>query len=417
MLVSSALVLFMTPGLAFFYAGMVRAKNVMSVLMQSFVACGLVTLQWFFFGYSLAFGPDHFGLIGDFSWAFLHHVSAYSADPNYGATVPHQVYCIFQLMFAIITPALISGAVVERMKFGAYLVFIFLWATFIYDPLAHWVWGHNGWLGNAHLMDFAGGTVVEMASGFSALAIALVLGKRRRSDGTEDLRPHNLPLTLVGVGILWFGWFGFNAGSGVNVGHIAVSSFINTHLAGAAAAFTWLCLDWIIYKKPTALGFGSGVVSGLVAITPSCGFVGPVGAFWIGVGAAFVCFFAIRMKNRIDADDSMDVFGVHGCGGVWGLVATGLFAIAGVNAVTNGGTGHNGLLEGGNFALSMMPQLEAIVATALFCFVGTFVIAHVVQWVCGGLRASEEEEVMGLDLTDHGEQGYGGASGTVPGSE
>jgi Amt family ammonium transporter len=409
MLASSALVLLMTPGLAFFYAGMVRSKNVLSVLMQSFVACGLVTVQWYLFGYSLAFGPDHKGLIGDFSWAFLHHVSAFTADPDYGATVPHQVYCMFQLMFAIITPALISGAIVERMKFSAYLLFMFLWSTFVYDPLAHWVWGAHGWLMSAGALDFAGGSVVHMSSGFSALTLALILGRRRRSEGSEDMRPHNLPFTLLGVALLWFGWFGFNAGSGVNAGHLAVSAFTNTHLATGTAALTWLFLDWLIYRKPTALGFGSGAVAGLVAITPACGFVGVVGAFWIGVIVSCICFFTIKLKNYFKADDALDVFGVHGCGGMWGSLATGLFAIAGMN-----GSGHNGLLEGGNFHDSILPQLMDIGATIALSVVGTFIIAQVVNVVCGGLRASDEEEVMGLDVTDHGEQGYGGASGAIP---
>ena len=415
MLTSTALVLIMTPGLACFYAGMVRSKNVLSVMMQSFVACGLVTIQWMLFGYSLAFGPDHNGLIGDFSWIFLRHVSQYQSDPDYSATVPHQIYCMFQLMFAIITPALISGAIVERMKFSAYVLFMFLWATFVYDPLAHWVWGHNGWLGaKALALDFAGGTVVHMSSGWSAMTLAIILGRRKRSAGGEEMRPHNLPLTMIGTALLWFGWFGFNAGSAVNAGSAihpstvpnATAAFTATHVATGTAAFTWMCLDWIFYKKPTALGFCSGAVAGLVAITPACGFVDPVGALWIGILVSCICFAAIRIKNIIKADDALDVFGVHGIGGMWGSLATGLFATVTVNA-----TAHNGLLMGGSFTTSILPQLKDIGATIAISVIGTIIIAKVVGLLCGGLRASDEEEDNGLDVTDHGEVGYSAESG------
>jgi Amt family ammonium transporter len=422
MLASSALVLIMTPGLALFYGGMVRSKNVLSVLMQSFVACGLVTVQWVLFGYSLAFGPDHHGLIGDLSWSFMHNVSSYSGicsnhDPasatnpwwGYAPTIPHQVYCMFQLMFAIITPALISGAIVERMKFSAYCLFMLLWATLIYDPLAHWVWGHNGFLGVAGAEDFAGGSVVHMSSGFSALTLAMMLGKRKRSDGGEEMRPHNLPMTAIGTALLWFGWFGFNAGSAVTSGQLAANAFTVTHIATGTAAMTWMLLDWAFYKKPTALGFCSGAVAGLVAITPACGYVSPMGALIIGIVVSCISFSAIKIKNTLKADDALDVFGVHGCGGLWGCLATGLFSTVSVNSAA-----HNGWLNGGTFAGAMLPQLEDAGATILFAVVGTFVIGKIVGLICGGLRATESAEEDGLDLADHGEAGYSADSAGVP---
>ncbi|MDR3709468.1 MAG: ammonium transporter [Capsulimonadaceae bacterium] len=426
MLTSCALVLLMTiPGLALFYTGLVRSKNVLSVMMQSFIASGLITVQWFFFGYSLAFGHDAVssttsplhGFIGNLDYAFLQHVSSFSPEGtqklSYGNTVPHMVYCMFQLMFAIITPALISGAIVERMKFSAYCVFMLLWATFIYDPLAHMVWSHDGWL-NAHgALDFAGGSVVHMSSGFSALTLALILGRRKRSDGGEELRPHNLPFTLVGVALLWVGWFGFNSGSAINAGQLATSAWANTHIATATAAVVWLLWDWFIYKKPTALGFGSGAVAGLVAITPACGFVTPVGSVLIGTIVASVCFFAIRLKNLVKADDALDVFGVHGIGGLTGCLCTGLFSVLYINSAA----GRNGLLFGGPFAKTMVPQLMDAGMTIIMAVVGTVILAAITKLICGGLRTDDEEEEMGLDLTDHGESGYlleGAGTGMSP---
>jgi Amt family ammonium transporter len=414
MLMSCALVLFMTPGLAFFYAGMVRSKNVLSVLMQSFVACGLVTVQWALFGYSLAFGPDASGIgnsiIGNFHYAFLQNVSSFRPEgtivggtlTSYGATVPHMTYCMFQLMFAIITPALISGAIVERMKFSAYVIFMFLWATFVYDPLAHMVWSHNGWLNVHHALDFAGGSVVHMSSGFSALTLAILLGKRKiSSGGTEDMRPHNLPFTLLGAALLWFGWFGFNAGSGVNGGQIATSAFVNTHVATGTAAIVWMLWDWAIYKKPTALGFASGIVAGLVAITPACGFVTPMGAFIIGILVGSVCFFAIRLKNLLNADDALDVFGVHGIGGLTGCLCTGLFSNLYINSA-----GRDGLFFGGKFVDTMVPQLLDAGITISVAIIGTIILAKITGLLTGGIRATDDDEVTGLDLTDHGETGY-----------
>ncbi|MGO8674076.1 MAG: ammonium transporter [Capsulimonadaceae bacterium] len=416
-LTSTALVLLMTPGLALFYAGMVRSKNVLSVLMQSFVACGLITVQWVLYGYSLAFGPDWKGLhiVGDLSWVGLKHVSAFHGNTVYGATVPHQIYCMFQLMFAIITPALISGSIVERMKFKAYLWFMLLWATIVYDPLAHMVWGQGGLLGTngpggaAHgALDFAGGTVVHMSSGWSAMTLAIILGKRRRSEGGEELRPHNLPMTLIGVALLWFGWFGFNSGSAIGSNQLAVTAFVATHVATGTAAMTWMFLDWLFYKKPTALGFGSGAVAGLVAITPACGFVSPMGALIIGILVSCICFFAIKIKNALKADDALDVFGVHGVGGMWGSLATGLFAVGALNS-----SGHNGVFNGGGIA-AILPQLKDISVTIFLSIVGTCFVAWLTGLICGGLRASAESEEMGLDLTDHGEAGYSGETAGTP---
>jgi len=416
LLTSCALVLLMTPGLAFFYGGMVRSKNILSVLMQSFVACGIITVQWVLFGYSLAFGPDHGHIIGGLDWAGLKHVSAYRGYSTYSATIPHQLYCMFQLMFAIITPALISGAIVERMKFSAYLLFMFLWSTLVYDPLAHWVWGQGGWLHGGNMfksinaLDFAGGSVVHMSSGFSALTLALMLGKRKRSEGGDELRPHNLPLTLLGTGLLWFGWFGFNAGSAVASGQLATSAFVATHVATGTAAMVWLLLDWIIYKKPTALGFASGAVAGLVAITPACGFVTPLSSIAIGAIVACVCFFAIKLKHKLGADDALDVFGVHGCGGLTGALCTGIFADLSVNSL-----GANGLINGN--APQMISQIVDILATVGLSVVGTLVIGTIVKMVCGGLRASEDGEDVGLDLADHGEAGYSTDISGIPSFE
>jgi Amt family ammonium transporter len=398
---------------------MARSKNVLSVLMQSFVVCGLITIQWVLFGYSLAFGPDHFHLIGDLSWAGLNHVDVFKAAPvssGYAQTIPHMAFCMFQLMFAIITPALISGAVIERMKFPAYLIFIVIWATIVYDPLVHWVWGHGGWLNRANIMDFAGGTVVEMASGFSALTLAFFVGKRKKPDSGEDLAPHNLPLTMIGVGLLWFGWFGFNAGSALTVatasgtaGSSAVLAFVNTQIGASTASLAWLALDWILYKKPTALGFGSGAVAGMVAITPACGFVSPLGALLVGTVAGVVCFFAIKFKHQIGADDTLDVFGVHGCGGIWGTLATGLLAVGAYNVA-----GTNGLFYGGSFVHAMLPQLLGFGGTFLITVIGTSVAAGITYVICGGLRSSADDEEAGLDLADHGETGYSGNSAGAP---
>jgi Amt family ammonium transporter len=410
MLVSAAFVMLMTPGLALFYGGMVRAKNVLNMLMQSFVALGVVTVVWILWGYSLAFGPGG-PWIGSLAWFGLQNVGQ-APNPDYAATIPHQVYMIYQMMFAIITPALISGAIAERMKFSTYVVFMVLWSTLVYCPVAHWVWGHNGWLGAMGALDFAGGTVVHITSGVSALVVALALGKRKSAGmgHEEELRPHNLPMTLIGTGLLWFGWFGFNAGSALTSGGLAGSAFLATHVAAAVAGVTWIGLDCLIHKKPTALGFATGAVAGLVAITPASGFVGPLAAIAIGGAVAVISFFAIRLKHRFHYDDTLDVFGVHGIGGMWGAIATGLFASVAVNSA-----GANGLFYGGGFTL-LGKQLLAVGVSVGYAAVVTFVLVRVLKAVMG-LRVDEEEENAGLDLALHGEAAYNGSgsdSGLFP---
>ena len=407
-LISAALVLLMTPGLALFYAGMVRGKNVLSVMMQSFVAAGLISVLWALVGYSLAFGPDHGGIIGDFSWIGLNGVSMYTPDADYAPTIPHLLFMIFQMTFAIITPALISGAVVERMKFSSYFVFILLWSLLVYCPMAHMIWAHNGILGmsgKVKALDFAGGTTVEIASGVSALVMALLIGKRRSRP--EEMRPHNLPLTMIGTALLWFGWFGFNAGSAQTAGPLAINAFVDTHLAGATAALPWLLIEWVLYKKPSALGFASGAVAGMVAITPAAGFLRPSPAIFVGLAAAFISFYAIKMKNKLGYDDSLDVFAVHGCAGIWGMLATGLFATRFVNYA-----GADGLLNGNPAQLGR--QAIAVVTAIVFAAVGTFIVAKITSLLTKGLRSSDDDEENGLDVTEHGEVGYTTEEGGVP---
>jgi Amt family ammonium transporter len=396
MLISSALVMLMTPGLALFYGGMVRSKNVLGTIMQSFIALGVITIQWVLYGYSLAFGPDIGHIIGSLDWVGLKGVGL-DPFPDYSATVPHQAFMIFQMMFAIITPALITGAFAERFKFKTYLAFLILWATFVYDPLAHWVWGLGGWIKNLGALDFAGGLVVHISSGIAALAAALVIGKRR-GYGKEPMPPHNLTLTLLGAALLWFGWFGFNGGSAVASGSLATSAFVVTHISTAAAALSWMIAEWAYRGNPTVLGAASGAVAGLVAITPASGFVGPVSAILIGLAAGVVCYFAINLKNKFGYDDSLDVVGVHGVGGTWGALATGLFASKAVNAA-----GNDGLLFGNPSLIGI--QALSIVSAWVYSFVMTFIILKLLDWVMG-LRVSEEHEVGGLDLTQHGEAGY-----------
>lgn len=410
MLISAALVLLMTPGLALFYAGMVRGKNVLSVLMQSFVACGIVSIVWALVGYSLAFGPDHFGIIGDLSWIGLNNVSMYSPNADYAPTIPHLLFMIFQMTFAIITPALISGAIVERMKFSSYFLFIILWSLCVYAPISHMIWAKGGFLsmtGSIKALDFAGGCTVEVASGVSALVMALIVGKRR-SNHPDELRPHNLPLTMVGTALLWFGWFGFNAGSAGNAGPTAINAFVCTHLAAAGAATAWLLIEWTLYKKPSVLGFASGAVAGMVAITPAAGFVRPLPGLLIGVVAAVISFYAIKVKNKLGYDDSLDVFAVHGCAGFWGLLANGLFATHWVNKAG----GADGLFYG--HPEQFVRQLIAAVIAVAVAGIGTFVVAKVTSLVTGGLRSSVDEEEYGLDVTEHGEVGYSTDNGGIP---
>lgn len=396
-LTSTALVLAMTaPGLALFYGGMVREKNVLGTIMQSFIVLCLISVQWVLWGYSLAFGPDQGHIIGGLDWLGLNGVGL---EPNadYAATIPHQAFMIFQAMFAVITVALITGAIAERMKFSSFLVFALLWATFIYDPLAHWVWAVGGWMRNLGALDFAGGTVVHISSGISALACALVLGKRR-GYGREHMAPHNLPMTVLGASLLWFGWFGFNAGSAVASGALATSAFVVTNTATAAAALGWMAVEWMYRGKPTVLGAASGAVAGLVAITPASGFVGPISSIIIGVVAGALCFWAVMLKGRLGYDDSLDAVGIHGIGGTWGALATGLFASKAINAA-----GNDGLFFGNPGQLWI--QFVAVLATWVFAFVGTYVILKVVDATMG-LRVSDEEEQLGLDLSQHEERAY-----------
>ena len=397
-LVSTALVLLMTiPGLALFYGGLVRRKNVLSILMQCFFLVCMVTVQWVLFGYSLAFGPDVKGFIGNLSWAML---SGVGAEPNadYAGTIPHSVFMLFQMMFAIITPALIVGAFAERMKFAAFALFALLWSTIDYDPLAHWVWGMGGFLRKMGALDFAGGTVVHINAGIAALVAALVLGKRLGYPKKLS-PPHNLPFAVVGAGLLWFGWFGFNAGSALGANGLAGSAFLATHVATAVAGLAWALMDLVKNRHVTVLGIISGAVAGLVAITPAAGFVTPVGAMAIGAGAGVICYlFVTVVKPFFGYDDALDAFGVHGIGGIWGALATGLFATTAVNSA-----GANGLFYGNPVLLWI--QLKAVLVTLVYSGVLSYVLLKIVDAVLG-LRASEQAERIGLDLTDHRETGY-----------
>jgi Amt family ammonium transporter len=386
----------MTPGLALFYGGMVRTKNVLGTIMQSFIALGVITLQWAFYGYSLAFGPDIGHVIGSLDWAGLRGVGL-DPFPDYSATVPHQAFMIFQMMFAVITPALITGAFAERFKFKTYLIFLILWSTFVYDPIAHWVWGVGGWIRNLGGLDFAGGLVVHISSGVSALAAALVVGKRR-GYGNGLMPPHNVTMTLLGAGILWFGWFGFNGGSAVASGSLATSAFVVTQFSAASAALSWMVAEWACRGNPTVLGAASGAVAGLATITPASGFVGPMSAIIIGLVAGVLCYYAINLKNKFRYDDSLDVVGVHGVGSTWGVLATGLFATKAINSA-----GNNGLLFGNPSLIGI--QALSIGSVWVYSFVVTWIILKVLDRTMG-LRVSEEHEITGLDTSQHGEAGY-----------
>ncbi|MFB3817306.1 MAG: ammonium transporter [Candidatus Methylomirabilales bacterium] len=408
MLTSAALVLMMTaPGLALFYGGMVRRHNVLGTIMHSFILMAVISVQWVLWGYSLAFGPDRLGLIGDLSWLGLNGVGL-TPNPDYAATIPHQAFMVYQLMFAIITPALITGAFAERIRFSAFLLFTVLWATLIYDPLAHWVWGVGGWLRGLGALDFAGGTVVHISSGVSALAAALMVGKRR-GHGVEPMPPHNLPLTVTGAAMLWVGWFGFNAGSALSSGALATSAFVVTHTATAAATLAWMVTEWLSRGKPTVLGAASGAVAGLVAITPASGFVSPLSAIAIGAVAGMLCYAACNLKARLGYDDSLDVVGVHGVGGTWGALATGVFASKAVNEA-----GADGLLLG-NPALVLVQAFSVVVVLA-FAFLGSLLLLKLVDLLVG-LRVHEEDEIAGLDLSQHNESAYSlGLIGAGPGA-
>ena len=398
-LTSTALVMLMTiPGLAFFYGGLVRRKNVLSILMQCFIIMCVISLQWVLFGYSLAFGPDTGqGIIGSLDWAGLRHVGGLPFK-DYAETIPHSVFMIFQCMFAVITPALMIGAFAERIKFSSFLVFTILWATFVYDPLAHWLWGTGGWLKNLGALDFAGGIVVHTSSGVSALVMCILLGKRVGYK-KEPFRPHNLPFTVLGAALLWFGWFGFNAGSALAANDLAANAFVATHVATAAAGLTWALIEWQQHGAPTVLGVSTGAVAGLVAITPACGFVNPMNAILIGMLVSLFCYIAIAyIKGKLGYDDALDVFGVHGVGGMWGTIATGIFAEKAVNAA-----GADGLFLGGTH--QFLVQCLLILVAPVFAGLVTWILFKAVDALMG-MRVEKKDEIVGLDLTQQSEAAY-----------
>jgi Amt family ammonium transporter len=386
----------MTPGLALFYGGMVRGKNVLGTIMQSYIILALITLEWVLWGYSLSFGTDHGGIIGGFDWFGLRSVGL-EPHETYGPTIPHLAFMIFQCMFAVITPALITGAFAERMRFTSFLLFTVLWATFVYNPLAHWVWGSGGWMARMGALDFAGGTVVHISSGVSALAAALLVGKRLGYGSTAYI-PHNLPMTITGAALLWFGWFGFNAGSALGANGLAASAFVVTHIASAVAALSWLLVEWVHRGKPTTLGAASGAVAGLVAITPGSGFVGPASAIVIGGLGGVICYGGVMLKGKLRYDDSLDVVGIHGFGGTWGALATGLFASKAVNSA-----GSDGLFFGNPGQLGV--QILSVVATIAFAFAMTLILLKAVDAVAG-VRVNDDEEERGMDISMHDEKGY-----------
>jgi len=395
-IVSAALVMLMTPALGLFYGGMVRNKNVLGTIMQSFIILALISVEWVLWGYSMSFGPDHGHIIGGLDWLGLKDVGM-DPSPNYGSTVPHLAFMIFQCMFAVITPALITGAFAERMKFSAFLIFTLLWATIVYNPLCHWVWGIGGWIGKMGAMDFAGGTVVHISSGVSALAAAIIIG-RRKGFGSTAYIPHNVPMTITGAALLWFGWFGFNAGSALAANGLAANAFVVTNTASAAAALSWIIMERIHRGKPTTLGAASGAVAGLVAITPASGFVGPMSSIIIGGLAGMICYGGILVKSKLGYDDSLDVVGIHGVGGTWGALATGLFASKAINPA-----GSDGLFLGNPGQLWI--QFIAVAVTMIFAFVMTLIILKLVDLLIG-LRVAEEDEEKGLDISMHNETGY-----------
>ena len=394
-LISTALVLVMTPALAFFYGGMVRKKNILSTLNLSFIVMALMGIQWVLFGYSLSFGNDFHGLIGGFNFLGFNGVGA-APNPDYAANIPHLAFAAFQMMFAIITPALITGAFVERVRFKTFLVFSLLWATFVYDPVCHWVWGNGGILKQFGALDFAGGAVVHITAGFSALAFAIAIGTRR-GFGLRSFEPHHIPYSVLGAGLLWMGWFGFNGGSALAADGLAVNAIVTTNTAAAAAGLMWMFLSWRD-SKPSVLGIVTGAVVGLVAVTPACGFITPLSAIIIGIVAAFVSYYAIQFRQKWGLDESLDVWACHGMGGITGAILTGVFATTSVNP-----GGADGLLYGNPQLLWI--QLGSIVLVAAFSFGVTFGITKLLGAVMG-LRVTQTEEEVGLDLSEHGERAY-----------
>ncbi len=421
MLTASAMVLFMTPGLGFFYGGLTRNKNVLATIMQSFITTGIVAIIWVTVGYSLSFGPDQGkGIIGNFDWAFLNGVTAEPGGPNgaiYGFGIPHLMFMAFQMMFAIITPALITGAFAERARFGPFLIFTALWALLVYIPVAHWVFAYDGWLSafatnvdtpdvGLNSLDFAGGLAIHVNAGFAAIAAVLVFGKRK-GYGTESMEPHDITMVVLGAAILWFGWFGFNAGSAGGATGQAVYAFVNTAVAAATAGLFWTLINWWAGGKPSVVGGASGAVAGLVAVTPASGYVEPMSALVIGAVAGLLCYGAVRLRARIGFDDSLDVVGVHGVGGIWGAVATGIFADASVSGIPYA----NGVIHGEWGRLT--DSLVGVGAIGAYSFVVTFIILKVLDLTVG-IRVSEDEEELGLDVTQHGERAYTTDEGGVP---
>ena len=395
-LAASGLVLLMTPGLALFYGGMVRSKNVLGTILQSFILISVICLEWVYVGYSMAFGPDVGGFVGDLSWFALNGVSSASSS-DYATTIPQTVFMIYQCMFAIITPALITGAFAERMRFGPFLIFSVSWAVLVYNPVCHWIWGAGGWLGSKGVLDFAGGLVVHLTSGAAALAAAIVLGPRK-GYGKENFMPHNLPMTLLGTGLLWFGWFGFNGGSALAANGIAATAVVATHLGGMAGMAMWTLVEWLHRGKPTTLGAASGAIAGLATITPAAGFVGPNAAIIIGFLAGGCCYFGVALKGRLGYDDSLDVVGIHGLGGVIGTICLGIFA----SKLVNPG-GADGLLRGNPVFLGT--QILGVLVVGTYAFALSWVLLKIVDATMG-LRLPVDSEVSGLDLSEHSETAY-----------
>jgi len=393
---SAALVMLMVPGLALFYGGLVRSRNVLSTTMHSYTALFIISILWILVGYSLAFGPDYKGIIGGFDWAFLSNIGV---EPNadYASTIPHLLFVIFQMMFAVITAAVVSGSFAERMRFPAFILFLILWSLLVYDPIAHWVWGNGGWLKELGVLDFAGGNVVEINSGISGLVAAIVIGKRKKTAP----HPHHIPMAILGGGLLWFGWFGFNAGSALAINGVAVNAFLTTNTSAAAGAISWIVLEWIFNKKPTVLGSIGGAIAGLVAITQGAGYVTPLSSIIIGfIGGTFSFFAIVFLKRKFGYDDALDAFGCHGIAGLWGAVATGLFATKSVNP-----SGADGLFYGNSELLKV--NMIAAFSCALYAGVATFIILKIISFVTK-LRTNNEEENSGLDLSLHGEEAYNG---------
>ena len=388
MLISTALVMLMTPALSLFYGGMVRSKNILGTLMQSFVSLGVISILWVLYGYSLSFGPDFHHFIGNLDWAMLNHVGE-EPYPIYSSTIPHQLFMLYQMMFAVITPALITGAFAERFKFKTFLVFIVAWFTIVYCPIAHWIWGQGGWIKELGGLDFAGGMVVHIASGMSALIATLMIGKRIGWK-KDHMSPHNLSLTILGASLLWFGWFGFNAGSALGANALAVKAFLNTQLAAAAGALGWMIIEWKRSGRPTTLGLASGAIAGLVSITPAAGYVLPVWSIVIGLVGGLGCYGAVRTKVKLNIDDSLDAVGIHGIGGIWGSIATGIFATTGLVA--------------GNWHLLKI-QVISTISAIVYSLIMTFVIIYILEKTMGG-RVTKSQEVLGLDISQHGERGY-----------